>query len=294
MAEENRVCPNCGTPLAVNNGRYFCPTCGTEFAIDFGKEDVALAEGATAEERARANMERQQAINATKAQIAERERTNQKHREWNKLFRYGKNTVIFYAVALVAFILTGMLISYGIKSFAKSEAGKKLSDSGKIESTTAVPTETASPKTISKDPEFLKNVVDSGLYYVKYEIPDEVTFEDGKTGKKTGDTGIDSFYYLDFGNTSGLCIVYSLEYQIEETKENVTAFVPVLFSNLTVLDKDEVLSSYSPGGLRGEEKKEYGYLDKEKLLQDVFEKRDDLKAEEMEVPDSVRSYMKKA
>ena len=278
----------------MNNGRYFCPTCGTEFAIDFGKEDVALAENATAEERARADMERQQVINATKAQIAERERTNQQHRALSRILRPAKDTVIFFVIAIVGFVIAGLVISNGIRRFARSSAGKKLSDSGKVESTTAMPSETATPKTISKDAEFLKNAVDSGLYFVKYEIPNEVTFEDGRAGKKTENTCVDSLYYLDFGESSGICIIFSLEYQIEEGAETVTTFVPVLFSRLTVINKDEVLSSYSPGGLIGSEKKEYGYLDKETLLQDVFERRDDLKAEEMQIPDSVRDYMKKA
>ena len=65
----NNFCRNCGTPLAMIDGKYRCPNCGTEYAVDWGQEDVARAEKETEQERNQAQLDRDLTLSQTRAQI---------------------------------------------------------------------------------------------------------------------------------------------------------------------------------------------------------------------------------
>ena len=292
MAMENRFCPNCGTQVVMQNGKIVCPNCGTEFAIDWGKEDVARAADATAAERAQANMQRHQAIDATRAAIAERERANQRSREMSKAFRPLINMAIAVGVTLAVLYVGGLLFKVGIRMFAKSSSSKDLFGEN---DTFASTVETATPEKITADEEYLENAVAAGVYFLNYEIPNEVLFEqEEKTGHKTGNYDIDSFYYVHTKDEAKLCIVYAVEFQIEDSDETVTTFVPVMSDVLNMYNGTEVLSRYDTRYIFGKEKKEYGYLDHDLMVEDSILWGEGTKAEEMAVPDSAREYLKKA
>jgi len=69
MANEIRTCPNCNSPLTIQNGSWFCPICGSTFATDWQAEDVERAREETRVQRAQAQAQRYQAVNQTRQSI---------------------------------------------------------------------------------------------------------------------------------------------------------------------------------------------------------------------------------
>ena len=285
---DNRICPNCGSQLVVQNGKYFCPTCGTEFAIDWGKDDVARAAAMTEQERMQARLQRNQAINQTQAALNQQAAANQRRRQTAKAFRPIIAMGITFGVIFLCFSIGGFLFqSCGV--FLLHKNMKNLGNNALIDVTYEGKNVKydVSASDIEGDKEFLEGIIGSSLYYMKYDAiySDSEYLGDSYVHlQKTGNFEFDSCYVIHEDGESQLWVLYAAEYRIEETGEMITAYRPISFRNLGVREDGVMNGNLTPYALAGDNSTMIGYLDRDLMLNDCIFNKD---YEEVKIPASV-------
>ncbi len=216
MANENRTCPNCNSPLTLQNGNWFCPICGSSFASDWQAEDVERAREATRVQREQAQAQRNQTINQTRESIQQAKTANEARRTGQaQMFRIAKPLLIIFAIWIILSI--GRFILFGAVGFSLINTNiLGGSDNNSKTNTTTEQKQFFPVEELENDPSLLKDVIASGYYYAKNETAQEIDFSG--IARRTGTPELIELYSIRAVNEYGtfIMMVWKNMYQAED------------------------------------------------------------------------------
>lgn len=242
MANEIRKCPNCNSPLTLQNGTWFCQICGSSFATDWQADDVERARQETAYQRAQADAQRRQAVYQTQQSIQQAKNANAARRTGQvALMKFAKPFLIIFFIGIILFI--GRIILFGIVGVTVNNA--KILDSNDNSTKTMSDQIQVNVNDLVKDPSVLSEVIASGYYYADKETAQEVEF-DG-ISKKTGTPELIELYSIqprgDYG--AYIMMVWKNLYQTDDGT-TLELYVPMKIYLKNMNTDGSVVSDYSP------------------------------------------------
>ena len=266
-----KLCPNCSGELIMRNGKFECDFCGTSFAVDYDKDDVAMAREATRQDADRARAERAQAYNAAKAEIEQREQTNNAGRNTRSM----KKTFLIIGICMTApyllyFTLTPLriLASKGLKSSMKNNTLITQSTSETISFK-------LDKKLIEEDGELLNDAYQSALYLVKDESRNTITLDDVEY-EKAGNYELDSIKFFCNDENNYLYFIFRIDYIDKADPDHMTCIYGNAYVNSLREVDGKLVASNAPHSFDvGQDELDYGYYDKEDLIDTIREQRQD-------------------
>ena len=174
MANEIRTCPNCNSPLTIQNGSWFCPICGSTFATDWQAEDVERAREETRVQREQAQFQRYQAVTQVRQSIQQAKAANEARRSSQaRMMRIAKPFLIIFAVWII--LSVGRFILFGAVGFSMKSTRNHGGSNNNSNAATATEQKQFFPvEELENDPSLLKDVIASGYYYAKNETAQEI------------------------------------------------------------------------------------------------------------------------
>ena len=291
----NNFCRNCGTPLAMIDGKYKCPNCGTEYAVDWGQEDVARAEQETEQERNQAQLDRDLTLSQTRAQIARQQQYNERQRQRRKGYQIFENMFVRLAVILGGFFLLYVLFFVGLRVFSKSIKSTNLLGGTKSNTTqqTQVKSGVIDGKEILKDEDFLETAYDANLYAVKYLVKQEAKLRDPeRILTYTGHARYEEAFLVYRFSRTELVMVFALDFSSEDGNEEKTLYVPVTIIVAGVDTDGKIYSDYEPDVYYGYAGLHGGFEDMDTLMSECLSYGDDVKSEPFTMPEKILSGAK--
>ena len=296
MAEEKKICGNCGTPLIIQDGKIICPNCGTEYAIDWGRDDVARAEVETAQARNQALLERDRAITQTREQIAQQQNYDNRRRERERsrqgtvawLIRTGVIAASLFTIFYL-FRACTFLVARNYGSITEAVFGEDASKgNGQTAQTEPVKID---EKMLLGNGEFLKAVYESQIYAVTY-LTDREIIPDGTDTKYiyTGNYEYEEGYivYTSNGRTE-LFDIFALEYASEEGSESLKVYIPIYVAMTGVREDGQFECDFEAHQYKGTLGKK-GFQDKGIIL-DAYVSAWDVVTETVafDIPEDIRT-----
>ena len=299
MAEERKICGNCGTPLIIQDGKIKCPNCGTEYAVDWDRDDVARAEAETEQERNQAQLEREQIISQTREGISRQQSYNSRRRESERAHQGFENRIIRIVVVVISLFM--LLNLFRSCAFAVSKNYGSITEAVFGEAATTETTRAANEitnqkideKVLLSDEDFLKTAYASQVYVVKY-LTDREIIPDGTDTKLifTGNFEYEEGFLIYSENSrTELLSIFAAEYAPENGGESVTIYIPVLLG-MNGIREDGDISCYFESrwykGTRGQQ----GFRDKELILDAMRETWETMsETVSFDIPESIRSQV---
>lgn len=299
MAEERKICGNCGTPLIIQDGKIICPNCGTEYAVDWDRDDVARAEAETEQERNQAQLEREQIISQTREGISRQQSYNSRRRESQRAHQGIENRIIRIGVIVASFFV--LLNLFRACTFIVGRNYGSITEAVFGEAATTETTRAANEITNQKidekvllgDEDFLKTAYASQVYVVKY-LTDREIIPDGTDTKLifTGNFEYEEGFLIYSENSrTELLSIFAAEYAPENGGENVTVYIPVLLGMDGIREDGDISCHFESRwykGTRGQQ----GFRDKELILDAMRETWETMsETVPFDIPESIRSQV---
>ncbi|MBO4649615.1 MAG: hypothetical protein J5653_00285 [Clostridiales bacterium] len=244
MANEIRKCPNCNSPLTLQNGTWFCQICGSSFATDWQADDVERARQETAYQRAQADAQRRQAVYQAQQSIQQAKNANAARRTGQvALMKFAKPFLIIFFVGIILFI--GRIILFGAVGFTVKNTNV-LNGNDDSSNTAQEQKQVMFPvNDLVKDPSCLDEVIASGYYYADKETAQEIDFD--VIAKKTGSPELIELYSIqpkgDYGTF--VMMVWKNLYQTDDGT-TVELYVTMKIYLKSMNSDGTVVSDYSP------------------------------------------------
>lgn len=289
MAEANRFCNNCGTPLVTRDGKIVCPNCGTEYAVDWGKEDVERARIETEQERARAQFDRERTISQTREQISRQQEYDSQKRE----IRREQLGVEKRMVWIVSLICMFFVIVIGLRAclFAATFNVKNLESLESTEQTEGDILIQIDEQMLLENEEFLKMEYASLIYALTYNVDREIV-PDGTDTKLiyTGNYEYAGGYLVyPVNGRSELLQIFAMEYAPENGGEPVTIYIPIFVAMTGTRADGTIRSSNDPLWYRGSQGQK-GFRDRDLIIDAYVKTRENVDGVvPFEVPEKIRS-----
>ena len=245
MANDIRTCPNCNSPLTLQNGTWFCQICGSSFATDWQADDVERARQETAYQRAQADAQRRQALYQTQQSIQQTKDANAARRAGQAaLMRLAKPFLIMFFIGIILFI--GRIILFGAVGFTIHNTNVLNNDDSANSYTTQEQQQVMFPvDDLVKDPSCLDEVIASGYYYADKETAQEIQFDVKAT--KTGSPELIELYSItpkaDYGTY--IMTVWKNLYQTDDGT-TIELYVTMKFYLKNMNSDGTVVSDYDP------------------------------------------------
>lgn len=244
MANEIRKCPNCNSPLTLQNGTWFCQICGSSFATDWQADDVERARQETAYQRAQADAQRRQAVCQTQQSIQQAKNANAARRTGQvALMKFAKPFLIIFFIGIILFI--GRIILFGAVGFTVKNTNV-LNGNDDSSNTAQEQRQVMFPvNDLVNDPSCLDEVIASGYYYADKETAQEIDFD--VIAKKTGCPELIELYSIqpkgDYGTF--VMMVWKNLYQTDDGT-TLELYVTMKIYLKSMNSDGTVVSDYSP------------------------------------------------
>ena len=273
MQTDVRKCSNCGGQMVFQNKQWVCMSCGSAFAVDWESEDVERIRQATAQDRANAQVERMQTLNATRQQIQMAEQRNQQmrdaqHRGWRIFKPIILAMVIFFIIGFINIVSNVALSGLFLKGCVGQKSNSVISSltGSKITFLTDL------SKAIQEDADMQKKLLSSGMYHAKYDSKKEIELSDPEEiATRSGEPELVESYLQDASFGKRIILVYKNTYRTpsgDRTKEVYSAY-SIMFSD--TLDENGHAKSSFAAGITSDEKYDWkirGYESIEELRKD--------------------------
>ena len=259
MQTDVRKCSNCGGQMVFQNKQWVCMSCGSAFAVDWESEDVERIRQATAQDRANAQVERMQTLNATRQQIQMAEQRNQQmrdaqHRGWRIFKPIILAMVIFLIIGFINMVSNVALSGLFLKGCVGQKSNSVISSltGSKIAFLTDL------SKAIQEDADMQKKLLSSGMYHAKYDSKKEIELSDPEEiATRSGEPELVESYLQDAYRTpSG-----------DRTKEVYSAY-SIMFSD--TLDENGHAKSSFAAGITSDEKYDWKIRGYESIFEHLF------------------------